>query len=139
LIATQLVGAAGGVALAHAMFDLPAWGASLHARSGTGQWLAEAVATLGLVLAVVGARRYGPVVTAATVGAYIAGAYWFTASTSFANPAVTIARSWTPTFAGIEGGGVAPFIAAQCVGAIAGYALATALGLRGKASRSAAA
>jgi glycerol uptake facilitator-like aquaporin len=113
------------------MFDLRAGGASSHVRTGTGQWLAEAVATCGLVLAIVGTRRYAVVVTAAAVGAYVAGAYWFTASTSFANPVVTIARSLTPTFAGIEAGGVAPFIAAQCVGAIAGYLIATALRLRG--------
>jgi glycerol uptake facilitator-like aquaporin len=130
-VAAQLVGAVAGVALAHAMFELPAWGASSHVRSGTGQWLAEAVATCGLVLAIVGTRRHGVVVTAAAVGAYIASAYWFTASTSFANPVVTIARSLTPTFTGIEAGGVAPFIAAQCVGAIVGYLIATALRLRG--------
>jgi glycerol uptake facilitator-like aquaporin len=129
-VAAQLIGAVAGVALAHAMFELPAWGASPHVRSGTGQWLAEAVATCGLVLAIVGTRRYGVAVTAAAVGAYIAGAYWFTASTSFANPVVTIARSLTPTFTGIEAGGVLPFIAAQCVGAIIGYLVATALGLR---------
>jgi glycerol uptake facilitator-like aquaporin len=129
-IAAQLIGAVAGVALAHAMFELPAWGASSHVRSGIGQWLAEAVATCGLVLAIVGTRRYGVALTAAAVGTYIAGAYWFTASTSFANPAVTIARALTPTFAGIEAGGVAPFIAAQCAGAIAGYLLATGLSLR---------
>lgn len=131
IIAAQLTGAVAGVALAHGMFELPAWGASLHVRSGTGQWLAEAVATCGLVLAIIGARRHGVVVTAAAVGAYIAGAYWFTASTSFANPAVTIARSLTPTFVGIEAGSVAGFIAAQCIGAMTGYVVATALGLRG--------
>ena len=130
-ITVQLIGAVAGVALAHAMFELPAWGASSQVRSGTGQWLAEAVATGGLVLAIVGTRRYGVVVTAAAVGAYIAGAYWFTASTSFANPVVTIARSLTPTFAGIEAGGVPPFIAAQSAGAIVGYVIATALRLRG--------
>jgi glycerol uptake facilitator-like aquaporin len=129
-IAAQLSGAVAGVALAHGMFELPAWGASLHVRTGAGQWLAEAVATCGLVLAIVGARRYGVVVTAAAVGVYIAAAYWFTASTSFANPAVTIARAMTPTFAGIEADGVAPFIAAQCLGAIVGYIIATTLGLR---------
>ena len=129
-IAAQLIGAVAGVALAHGMFELPPWGASLHVRSSTGQWLAEAVATCGLILAIVGTRRYGIVTTAAAVGAYIAGAYWFTASTSFANPVVTIARAMTPTFAGIEAGGVVPFIAAQCVGAIVGYAIATALRLR---------
>jgi glycerol uptake facilitator-like aquaporin len=129
-VAAQLIGAVAGVALAHAMFELPAWGASSHVRSGAGQWLAEAVATCGLVLAIVGTRRYGVAVTAAAVGTYIAGAYWFTASTSFANPMVTIARSLTPTFTGIEAGGVVAFIAAQCVGAIVGYLVATAFGLR---------
>jgi glycerol uptake facilitator-like aquaporin len=131
-IVAQLIGAVAGVALAHAMFELPAWGASTQVRGGTGQWLAEGVATCGLVLTIIGTRRYGVAITAAAVGTYIAGAYWFTASTSFANPAVTIARSLTPTFAGIETGGVAPFIAAQCVGAIVGYVTATALGLRGE-------
>ena len=89
-IVAQVTGALGGVALAHAMFDLAPWIASERLRSGIGQWVAEAVATFGLVLAIIGTRRYGVVTLAAAVGTYIAGAYWFTASTSFANPAVTL-------------------------------------------------
>ncbi len=123
-IVAQVAGALAGVALAHGMFDLEPWTPSMRPRSGTGQWLAEAVATFGLVLAILGARRYGTVTVAAVVGAYIAGAYWFTASTSFANPAVTLARAFTPTFAGIAPVGVAGFVVAQAIGASAGAIVA---------------
>ncbi len=129
LIGAQLAGALAGVALAHAMFELPAWTASATIRHGSGQWLAEAVATFGLIVAMIGARRYGVPIVAAAVGTYIAGAYWFTASTSFANPAVTIARGLTPTFAGIAPAGVLPFIAAQCAGALVAGAFARVLKL----------
>lgn len=116
-LAAQLCGAFAGVALAHAMFDLPLLVASTTARTGFGKWLAEGVATFGLVLTLRGTARYGVPVLAAAVGAYIAAAYWFTASTSFANPVVTVARAFTPTFAGIRPTDVAGFIVAQCVGA----------------------
>lgn len=99
------------------MFDLPAWVLSSKARTGSGQLLAEAVATFGLLATIIGTRAYGVVASAAAVAAYLASAYWFTASTSFANPAVTLARMLTPTFAGIAPTHVLPFVAAQVVGA----------------------
>ena len=115
-IATQIAGGVIGVWLAHLMFELPLWQFSTTTRSGPGQWLAEFIATFGLMLAIFGciARKQEP---AYAVGLYITAAYWFTASTSFANPAVTIARSLSDTFAGIAPGGVAAFIAAQILGA----------------------
>jgi glycerol uptake facilitator-like aquaporin len=122
-IAMQLVGAVAGVALAHGTFDLEAWAPSVKERTGLGQSLAEGVATFGLVLAILGARRHGTVTVAAVVAAYIACAYWFTASTSFANPAVTVARSLTPTFTGIAPQGVAAFVLAQTIGAALGAIL----------------
>jgi glycerol uptake facilitator-like aquaporin len=129
-IAAQIVGGIVGVLAAHIMFELPLWQLSATMRTGPGQWAGEFVATLGLLLTIVGCAARTPAAIPYAVGLYITAAYWFTASTSFANPAVTIARSLTSTFAGIEAGGVAPFIAAQCVGAIVGYAVATTLGLR---------
>jgi glycerol uptake facilitator-like aquaporin len=123
-LAAQLGGAVCGVALAHAMFEAPLWAASATVRTGAGQWIAEAVATFGLVLAIRGTARYGIPVLAAAVGTYIAAAYWFTASTSFANPAVTIARALTPTFSGIRPGDLIGFILAQCVGAALAFAYA---------------
>jgi glycerol uptake facilitator-like aquaporin len=124
----QFAGAILGVLLAHAMFDLPLLQTSLKARSSPGQWLSEAVATFGLVFVVLSCGRDRPWAAPAAVGAYIAAAYWFTASTSFANPAVTVARGLTATFAGIDPSHIAPFIAAQAVGA--GVALAADRGLR---------
>ena len=121
-VLAQLAGALSGVALAHAMFDMTFWAPSPTARTGAGQWLAEGVATFGLALLILGARNYGIATLAAAIGAYIAAAYWFTASTSFANPAVTIARALTPTFAGIAPAHVAAFIVAQCAGAALGLA-----------------
>jgi glycerol uptake facilitator-like aquaporin len=121
-LAAQLGGALCGVALAHAMFEAPLWAASATVRTGASQWIAEAVATFGLVLTIRGTARYGTPVLAAAVGTYIAAAYWFTASTSFANPAVTIARALTPTFAGIRPVDVAGFLVAQCVGAVLAFA-----------------
>jgi len=126
-IVAQVAGALAGVALAHGMFDLEPWAPSIKARTGAGQWLAEGVATFGLMLAILGARRYGTVTVAAVVGAYIAGAYWFTASTSFANPAVTLARAFTPTFAGIAPEGVLAFVIAQSMGAGLGAVLGIGL------------
>src|SRR5207245_2449640 len=114
----QLAGALAGVAWAHAMFELAPWTGSAHARTGPAQWLAEATATFGLVLTILGCARYGIAALAAAVGAYIAAAYWFTASTSFANPVVTMARALTPTFSGIRPVDVAAFVAAQLAGAL---------------------
>ena len=121
-LAAQLSGALAGVALAHAMFDAPLLVASATVRTGAGQWIAEGVATFGLVLTIRGTGRYGTPVLAAAVGTYIAAAYWFTASTSFANPVVTIARALTPTFAGIRPDDVAAFLVAQCIGAAIAFA-----------------
>jgi glycerol uptake facilitator-like aquaporin len=115
-IAAQIVGAILGVWLAHLMFDLPILQASTKVRTGIGQWSAEATATFGLVLLIlIGVRRQLAALPAA-VAVYIVGAYWFTASTSFANPAVTIARSLSNTFAGIAPADAPAFIIAQCVG-----------------------
>jgi glycerol uptake facilitator-like aquaporin len=122
-VAAQVFGAAIGVWAAHLMFELPVWQFSLTARTGLGQWLAEAVATFGLLLTVLGcvSRRSDAVPYA--VGLYITAAYWFTASTSFANPAVTIARSLSDTFAGIAPASVPAFIVAQLAGALAAIVL----------------
>ena len=121
-IMTQIVGAIVGVYAAHLMFELPVFQFSLTQRTGAGQWLAEAVATFGLLLTIFGCVARTPAATPYAVGLYITSAYWFTASTSFANPAVTIARSLSNTFAGIASNGVLPFISAQLLGA-AGAAL----------------
>ena len=112
----QIISCCAGAWLAHLMFELPAWQLSTHVRSGPAQWLAEAVATFGLLLVVIGHRRSeeAPWMVACWIGA----AYWFTASTSFANPAITIARSLTDTFAGIRPADVPAFIGAQLIGAI---------------------
>lgn len=112
----QVAGALAGVVLAHAMFELPLLGASRHARTGTAQLISEAAATFGLLLAIAGGVRHRPAAVAGIVGAYIAGAYWFTASTSFANPAVTLARSATDTFTGIRPADVPGFVGAQLLG-----------------------
>jgi glycerol uptake facilitator-like aquaporin len=113
----QVLGALLGVVLAHGMFGLPAFSASTHARTGAGQLLSEAVATFGLMAVIWGCSRHPPAVVAFAVAAYITGAYWFTASTSFANPAVTLARACTDTFAGIRPVDVPGFILAQGLGA----------------------
>lgn len=122
--AAQLCGAVVGAWLAHAMFELPLWQISMTARSGSGQWLAEFVATFGLVLTILGCSVVARNAVAYAVGLYITAAYWFTASTSFANPAVTIARSISDTFAGIAPAGIAAFIVFQVAGALAAYATA---------------
>ena len=113
----QILGCCAGALLAHAMFSLPLIQSSLHARTGIAQWLAEFVATLGLLLVVLGHRRAedAPWMVAAWIGA----AYWFTSSTSFANPAITIARALSDTFAGIAPSHVPGFILAQILGALA--------------------
>lgn len=112
----QIAGCCCGALLAHAMFALPLLQSSLHARSGLSQWLAEGVATFGLLLVVLGHRRNED--AAWMVAAWIGAAYWFTSSTSFANPAITIARSLTNTFSGIRPVDVPGFIAAQLAGAL---------------------
>jgi len=122
-IAAQIAGAIAGVWAAHAMFDLPVWQISLTVRTGPGQWLAECVATFGLLLTILGCAARTPSALPYAVGLYITSAYWFTASTSFANPAVTIARALSNTFAGIAPANVAAFIAAQLAGMIAAVAL----------------
>ena len=121
-IAAQLLGGVAGVWMAHLMFELPLWQFSATIRTGPGQWLAEAVATFGLVLTIFGGIARAPAAVPYAVGLYITSAYWFTASTSFANPAVTIARSFSDTFAGIAPAGVAAFIAAQLVGMLTAVA-----------------
>ncbi len=115
-IVVQIVGAIAGVWATHLMFELPVWQFSVNARTGTGQWLAEAVATFGLLLTIFGCIARQSLAMPYAVGLYITSAYWFTASTSFANPAVTIARSLSDTFAGIAPAGVPAFIAAQLFG-----------------------
>jgi glycerol uptake facilitator-like aquaporin len=114
----QLVGGIAGVLVAHLMFDLPILQASTHARTGVGQWVGEAVATFGLVLTILGTVRQRERRVPASVALYISAAYWFTSSTSFANPAITIARSMTDSFAGIAPADVPGFIAAQFGGAM---------------------
>jgi glycerol uptake facilitator-like aquaporin len=115
-VAAQLVGGVIGVWTSHLMFELPLWQLSSTMRTGPGQWLAEAVATFGLLITILGCNARNPAAVPYAVGLYITSAYWFTASTSFANPAVTIARSLSDTFAGIAPAGVLAFIAAQFVG-----------------------
>jgi glycerol uptake facilitator-like aquaporin len=112
----QITGAVAGVWAAHLMFELPVWQLSVASRTGAGQWLAEAVATFGLLLTILGCAAKTPTAIPYAVGLYITSAYWFTASTSFANPAVTIARSLSDTFAGIAPSGVMAFVAAQSIG-----------------------
>lgn len=122
-VVVQVVGAILGVWLAHLMFDLSILQVSAKVRSGIGQWVSEAVATFGVLCVILlGARQKSPHLAAA-VAVYIVGAYWFTASTSFANPAVTLARSLSNTFAGIAPAGVPAFIAAQGVGALMAFGL----------------
>jgi glycerol uptake facilitator-like aquaporin len=117
-IAAQLAGGAAGAVLANIMFDLPALEWSTKQRSSAGLWMSEVVATIGLLLVIYGTVRSGRAnIVAFTVGLWIGGAYWFTSSTSFANPAVTVARTLTDTFAGISPGSAPMFIAMQLVGA----------------------
>jgi glycerol uptake facilitator-like aquaporin len=117
-VMVQVAGAIVGVLLAHAMFELPLWQPGIHARTGNAQWLSEGVATFGLVLTILLGLRHRPTAIPALVASYIFAAYWFTASTSFANPAVTLARSLTQSFAGIRPQDVAAFALAQFAGAL---------------------
>jgi glycerol uptake facilitator-like aquaporin len=116
-ILAQIVGAVAGVAAAHGMFDLPVLFASTHVRTGASQWWSEFIATFGLIAVIISTSRTRPATTPFAVAAYITAAYWFTSSTSFANPAVTIARALTDTFAGIRPIDAPGFIVAQLVGA----------------------
>jgi len=120
-VAAQLVGAVLGVLLAHAMFGDEIFALGIKARTGFGQWLSEAVAAFGLVFTILALRKRETERVAAAVALYIVAAYWFTASTSFANPAVTLARSLTPSFAGIAPGDAPGFILAQMAGALGGW------------------
>jgi glycerol uptake facilitator-like aquaporin len=122
-IAAQIVGAILGVWLAHLMFELPIIELSSRQRSGLGQWAGEFTATFGLIAVIESGRRHFVAALPAAVAAYITAAYWFTSSTSFANPAVTLARSLSDTFAGIGRGDVPAFIAAQLAGAGAAIAV----------------
>ncbi len=117
-IAAQIVGGVAGVIMAHLMFEEAVFQLSTNTRAGPAQWFSEVVATFGLVAAILGTLRWRQEAVPFAVGLYITAAYWFTASTSFANPAVTIARSLTDTFSGIAPADAPPFIAAQVVGAL---------------------
>lgn len=122
-ILVQVIGAFAGVAAAHGMFGEPLFFASEHVRTGPAQWWSECVATFGLIAVIIGCSRSRPTVTPFAVAAYITAAYWFTSSTSFANPAVTLARAATNTFAGIRPGDAPGFIVAQLVGGVAATAV----------------
>ena len=122
-VIAQVLGGLAGMVLAHAMFDLDLLQSATKARTGAGQWLAEGVATFGLVATILGTLRTRPSAVPAMVGLYITAGYWFTASTSFANPAVTLARAWTDTFSGILPAHAPAFVLAQLVGAAAAVAL----------------
>jgi glycerol uptake facilitator-like aquaporin len=122
-VGAQLVGAIAGVWVAHLMFALPVWQISTHMRSGPSQWFSEGVATFGLLMTIFGCVARAPAAVVYAVGLYITAAYWFTASTSFANPAVTIARALSDTFAGIAPSGVVGFILAQLAGTVAAVVL----------------
>ena len=126
-LCVQVAGAVLGVLLAHAMFDVALWQPGDHVRTGIAQWLSEGVATFGLLLTIILGVRFRERAVPALVASYIFAAYWFTASTSFANPAVTLARSLTQTFAGIRPIDAPGFIAAQLVGAALAVLIARAL------------
>lgn len=124
-VLAQIAGCCAGALLAHAMFELPLVQVSVHARTGLAQWLAEFVASFGLLLVILGARREHN--TGWLVAAWIGAAYWFTSSTSFANPAITIARALSDTFAGVRPADVPGFVTAQFLGALAAQASASKL------------
>ena len=125
--AAQLSGGVLGAWAAHLMFDLPILQASTHARAGIGQWSGEAIATFGLILTIIGTVRHRPAWVPVSVALYITSAYWFTSSTSFANPAITIVRSLSDSFAGIAPRDVPMFIFAQLIGALAGMIVGSRL------------
>lgn len=117
-VAVQITGGVAGVVLAHMMFEMPPVAAGATVRAGFGQWLGEVTATFGLVATILGCLRARPEAVAYAVGLFITAGYWFTSSTSFANPAVTFARTLTDSFAGIRPGDAPAFMAAQLVGAV---------------------
>lgn len=127
MVMAQLGGGVLGVWAAHAMFGLPVLEVSTHTRTGAGQWMGEFIATFGLLLTILGTVRYRPASVPASVALYIVAAYWFTSSTSFANPAITLARSLSDTFAGIAPGDVPGFIVAQIAGALTAHCVARVL------------
>jgi glycerol uptake facilitator-like aquaporin len=122
-VAVQITGGIAGTMMAHGMFELPLLQASLKVRSGGAQWFSEAVAAFGLIATILAGLRFARASVPALVGLYITAAYWFTASTSFANPAVAIARSLSNTFSGIRPQDLPGFIAAECCGAIVALVL----------------
>jgi glycerol uptake facilitator-like aquaporin len=126
-VAVQVAAAIAGVMVAHAMFGEPLWQPGDQIRTGAAQWFSEGVATFGLLLTILIGARHRPLAIPALVAAYIFAAYWFTASTSFANPAVTLARAFTQTFAGIRFADIGGFMAAQLAGALAAWWLAKRL------------
>ncbi|NIJ07996.1 glycerol uptake facilitator-like aquaporin [Sphingomonas vulcanisoli] len=126
-VAAQLFGGVLGVWLAHLMFDAPVLQLAHKVRTGPGQWTGEAVATFGLILTILGTAKMRPEHIPASVALYITAAYWFTSSTSFANPAITIARSLSDSFAGIAPSSVPGFVVAQIVGALAAHVVAGSL------------
>jgi len=129
-LVAQVLGGLAGVLAAHGMFDLPLYQAGIKIRTGPSQWFAEGVATFGLILTILGCLKARDSAIPFAVGLYITAAYWFTASTSFANPAVTLARSFTATFAGIRLIDAPGFVVAQIIGALLGLAIAHGLGWR---------
>ena len=126
-VAVQLAAGIVGVWAAHLMFDLPAMQMGVKPRTGAGQWLGESIATFGLVLTILGTIRVNKAWVPASVGLYISAAYWFTSSTSFANPAITVARGLSDTFAGIAVGDVPGFVVSQFVGAVIAVGVFTLL------------
>jgi glycerol uptake facilitator-like aquaporin len=126
-ILAQLGCGIAGAWAAHLMFDLPALQLSVKPRAGLGQWTGEAIATFGLILTILGTLRHRPEWVAPSVALFIVAAYWFTSSTSFANPAITVARSLSDSFAGIAPASVPGFVAAQLIGAAAGATVARLL------------
>jgi len=126
-VMVQLIGGIAGVWAAHIMFGLPVWEVSEKVRSGVGEWLGEGIATFGLVFTILGTLKARPNWIPATVALYITAAYWFTSSTSFANPAITIARSLSDSFAGIAPADVPAFIVAQLAGAVVANTICDAL------------
>lgn len=122
-VLAQIIGGCLGTLAAHLMFEIPLLQLGIKARTGGAQWFAEGVATFGLLVAILGVSRFRPAAVPFAVGLYITAAYWFIASTSFANPAVTIARAFTTSFSGIAFGDVPMFIVAQLAGALIGLAL----------------
>ncbi len=123
-VLAQLCGGLAGMLAAHGMFELALVQTASNVRAGAGQWLAEGIATFGLIMTILGTLHARPRAVAMNVGLYITAAYWFTASTSFANPAVTVARAFSDTFAGIRPHDVAPFVIAQLAGAALAWGVA---------------